>query len=108
MKKLTIEDFKERANKVHNNKYVYDKTDLDNRDGDGKVIVTCQIHGDFKVEPNKHLVGIGCSKCANNIKRTKEDFISNLIRKTIKSQLKIIINKHKEINLNINYVKIKI
>lgn len=80
MKKLTIEDFKERANKIHHNKYVYDKTDLNNRDEDGKVIVTCPIHGDFKVEPNKHLVGIGCSKCANNIKRTKEEVINDIKR----------------------------
>lgn len=78
MKKLTIEDFKKRANEAHKGKYIYDKTDLDNRDENGKVIVTCPIHGDFKVEPNKHIIGIGCSKCANNNKKTKEDVINEI------------------------------
>lgn len=42
------EDYIKKANKIHNNKYSYTKTDLYNRDKNGKIIITCPIHGDFK------------------------------------------------------------
>lgn len=74
-KKLTNEEFVKRASLVHNNKYIYDKTDVDNRDCDGKVIITCPIHGDFKQDPNNHLAGNGCKECAKI--KSKQPRISN-------------------------------
>lgn len=78
MKATTNTDFKKRASNVHNGKYIYDKTDLNNRDENGKVIITCPIHGDFKQDPNNHLRGIGCGKCANNTKKNSQDVINEI------------------------------
>ena len=78
MKRLSNDEFKLRANAKHNNFYDYSKTDLNNRDEDGKVVITCPIHGDFKQEPNNHLRGIGCGKCCGNIKKTKDEVIAEI------------------------------
>lgn len=67
-KKLTTEEFVKKANKVHNNKYSYEKSVYDgNRN---TVIITCPIHGDFEQLASNHLAGYGCKKCANE-KATK-------------------------------------
>jgi hypothetical protein len=46
MKKLTKEEFIQRALLIHNNKYLYDKVNYINTQT--KVIITCPIHGDFE------------------------------------------------------------
>ena len=74
-KTLTNDGFKERASLVHNGKYIYDKTDLNNRDENGKVVITCPIHGDFLQSPNNHLAGNGCQECAKI--NSKKPRISN-------------------------------
>lgn len=57
----TTETFIKHANIVHNNKYNYSKTIYkNNRD---KVIITCNLHGDFAKIPFSHLQGQGCPKC---------------------------------------------
>lgn len=59
--RMTLSDFIEKASKVHNNKYNYDKVDyISSKD---KIIITCPIHGDFIQAPNLHLFGEGCPKC---------------------------------------------
>ena len=68
-----LTDFIEKANKVHKNKYDYNKT-LFNRLRD-KVIITCPIHGDFKQIASDHLNGSGCQKCSGNYKLNNEEFI---------------------------------
>jgi hypothetical protein len=55
--------FIEKAQKIHGNKYSYGKTDLNNRDEKGRVIITCPKHGDFPQVPSSHLQGHGCPKC---------------------------------------------
>lgn len=62
-KKMTTEEFVKRAKEKHKNTYIYTKTDLDNRDEKGRVIITCPIHGDFLQTPSSHLVGKRCNKC---------------------------------------------
>lgn len=71
-KKMTTKEFKDKAKKIFKNKFKYDKTDLDNRDKDGKVIVTCVKHGDFKVTPANHLSGKGCPKCSGKFLTNEE------------------------------------
>lgn len=60
-KKLTTDEFIQKANIIHNNFYNYDKTvyELSSK----KVIITCPIHGDFQQTPNHHLDGEGCPIC---------------------------------------------
>jgi ferredoxin-like protein FixX len=54
-------EFIQKANKVHNNYYSYNKTDY--IDTNSKVIITCPKHGDFSQQPNPHIQGAGCPEC---------------------------------------------
>ena len=67
----------ERFNKIHNNKYTYDKSIFINTKT--KLIITCPIHGDFEQTPGNHLSGKGCLKCSGKNKYTTEDFIAKAI-----------------------------
>lgn len=58
------EEFSSKANKIHNNKYNYDKTDYINSRSD--VTITCPIHGDFEQNAAQHLAGAGCPCCNNS------------------------------------------
>ena len=60
--------------KIHKNKFDYSKVNYINNNSD--IIITCKIHGDFKINPYHHLKGIGCSKCSGNYRKTNDEFIS--------------------------------
>jgi len=68
-RRLTVEEFIEKSNKVHNNKYKYTKTIYDNTRS--KIIITCPQHGDFEQTPSNHIQGYGCPIC-NESKGEKE------------------------------------
>lgn len=61
-RRVSLNDFIQKANLVHNNKYTYKKADY--LTTDTKVIITCFQHGDFKQTPYHHLKGRGCPGCA--------------------------------------------
>lgn len=67
-KKLTQEEFIERAKIVHGDKYDYSKVEYINNDT--KICVICKKHGEFLIIPNNHLKGQGCPICGRE-KRTK-------------------------------------
>ena len=72
-KRLTTEEFIEKAKSVHKDKYVYSKVNyINNRT---KIVISCKKHGDFEQRPNDHLMGNGCSKCVNKYRPTNEEFI---------------------------------
>jgi hypothetical protein len=76
--KLTLEKFIERAINIHGNKYDYSKVIYTNMHK--KVIIGCNIHGDFNQTPNSHLQGSGCFRCgkdkiAHQFTLTKDQFI---------------------------------
>lgn len=60
-KKLSQEEFIERAKSLHENKYVY--TNVIYKNSTTKVSITCPIHGDFLQIPKAHLKGQGCKFC---------------------------------------------
>ena len=70
MKRLTTEEFIEKAKKVHGDRYNYSKVEYKNNCI--KVIIVCKIHDGFKQKPNGHLNGKGCPKCVGQNKTTKE------------------------------------
>ena len=74
---MTIEEFTERANIVHDNVYSYSSTTYFN--SRKKVDITCHIHGIFSQSPRCHLEGQGCYKCTTNRFITTEDFIKKAI-----------------------------
>jgi len=82
--KLTKEQFTERANTVHSNKYNYDKVDY--KTNKIKVTITCPDHQDFNQLPGQHLLGSGCPKCAREavgekLKKTNASSTASFIEK---------------------------
>jgi hypothetical protein len=69
-KRLSIEEFINRSQSVHKNKYIYDKVNY--VDIHTKVIITCLQHGDFEQDPASHLKGTCCPKCGYEISSTKQ------------------------------------
>ena len=66
---LTLQEFIETSNKIHNYKYNYDKVIYVNLST--SVIITCPIHGDFVQNPKSHKNGAECFRCGI-IKRSKK------------------------------------
>lgn len=70
MRKLTQEEFVEKATKVHNGKYDYSKAKYVNQTK--KVCIICPIHGEFWQTPSNHLYGAhGCDKCQIDYRKNK-------------------------------------
>ena len=114
--------FVEKSNKVHNNKYTYEKSNYIN--AITKVIVTCKNHGEFEIIPNNHLCGKGCRLCADEGKSIRssikfEDYLpkminvwgntynySNINWKGSSNYIKLLCSKHGEFNiLPYNHIK---
>ena len=103
MKKLTTENFIEKAKKIHGNKYDYSKVKyVNNRT---KVCIICPKHGEFWQQPGSHLNGVGCKKCFDE-KRfelnilTTEEFIKKAISihgKTYDYSNTIYTGRHKKV-----------
>ena len=67
-KRLTTEEFINRARDVHKNKYDYSASVYKNRETKSKII--CKKHGEFLQTPHNHLNGQGCPRCkAENISK---------------------------------------
>lgn len=66
MRKLTTEEFIQKAKEIHGDKFDYSKTVYKSSRED--VIIICPIHGEFTQMPKPHLSGTGCPKCGNKLK----------------------------------------
>ena len=64
MKKININNFIEKAKKVHGDKYDYSKVEYVNNKT--KVCIICPEHGEFWQTPSSHLNGCGCPNCGKN------------------------------------------
>jgi len=62
MKKLTTEEWIEKARFVHGDRYDYSKVEY--KKAREKACIICSTHGEFKQIPDSHLRGQGCPKCA--------------------------------------------
>lgn len=77
-RRLSHEDFLEKARAVHGDLYAYEATTYTS--ATAKITPTCAIHGEFSIIPGNFLQGHGCTKCGNSlkgshIKLTKDEFI---------------------------------
>lgn len=63
MRRLTQEEFLERSAALHGTKYNYTKAQYHSL-GD-KVIIICDVHGEFRQYAWDHLRGRGCIKCGH-------------------------------------------
>jgi len=70
--RLSMEDFLEKSNEVHGNKYDYSQVVYKNNSQPVNII--CAKHGPFLQAPHSHFSGSGCPKCIGRHKST-EDFI---------------------------------
>lgn len=62
--RVRTEDFIEKSNNVHGNKYDYSSTTYFRaRD---KVKIVCKEHGEFLQTPDNHLSSVGCPSCARH------------------------------------------
>ena len=66
--KIKIDNFIERAKKIHGNKYDYSLVEYKNYDT--KVKIICDIHGEFEQTPSNHLKGNDCLECSLNKRKT--------------------------------------
>ena len=74
-----LNEFIEKAQIIHNNKYDYSKVKYVNNHTD--ICIICPTHGEFTQSPNDHLYGKGCRKCSyesRGLKHrlTNEEFIA--------------------------------
>lgn len=83
-KRVTFEEFLERAKNIHGDKYCYKNSIFTGTNN--KININCPIHGEFEQIVHSHLSGNGCSKCGfekihNGKRLNNDDFI-------LKSRLK--------------------
>ncbi len=77
-KKITTEEFVQRAKEVHGDTFDYSQVEY--RNMDSKVTIRCKVHGVFTQWASSHLLGVGCSKCstaraADALRFTTEEFV---------------------------------
>lgn len=78
-KRLTTEEFIERAKAIHGNKYDYSLVEYISNKKEVKII--CPIHGVFKLRPNGHLCNRGCQICGGTKKSNTQEFTQRCINK---------------------------
>jgi hypothetical protein len=60
-RKLTLDEFINKANEIHNKKFDYTKVVY--IDSNTRVTIICPMHGEFKQKPSHHLTGSECQQC---------------------------------------------
>ena len=104
MKKLTKENFINKAKEVHHNKYDYSLVEYKN--SKTKIKIICPKHGIFEQRPGMHLIGQGCPYCSGRI--ISKEFVINKAKevhhnkydyslveyKNLQTKVKIICPKH--------------
>jgi hypothetical protein len=101
LKRLTTQQFIERAISVHGDRYDYFLADYIG--SKIKVKIICSVHGEFLQQPGNHLSGRGCTICGENYPLTNEivdkliinkniERIGNYINNKIKIDFKCLIN----------------
>ena len=71
MRKLTTQDFIDRARAVHGDKYGYAFSVY--QSAHEKVMIHCPEHGVFEQSPANHLFGLGCNSCAIDSRAKKKN-----------------------------------
>lgn len=83
-KKLTTEEFIERARKVHGDRYDYSFVEYIGNQN--KVKILCDKHKLFEQRPSAHMMGMGCKKCADEADgKRRRGTLEQFIEKSIKA-----------------------
>jgi len=89
---MGIENFIERARKIHN--YTYDYTAVKYVNAHTKVDIICKKHGKFMQSPDSHLRGQGCPYCYGNNRKTTEDFIKKAKKNNLEYDYSLVVYKN--------------
>jgi len=82
-KKLTLQEFIDKSNNIHNNYYNYSLTNYIN--STTKVKIICPKHGIFFQQPNNHMFGQRCIKCmGDNVRKARKKDINYFLEKAKK------------------------
>lgn len=73
VKKITTNQFIEKAIEIHKDRYDYSSTNYTNTRT--KIDILCKVHGVFIQTPHGHLSGQGCPKCNAGGRLTTDEFI---------------------------------
>jgi len=76
-KKLTQEEYIQKAKYVHGDRYDYSKAVYTK--SDETVVLVCSEHGEFKQRAADHLAGKGCSSCSGTKKLTQDEFLTKAV-----------------------------
>ena len=96
-RKLSTEDFIEKAREIHGDFYDYSKVEY--VDSNTPVTIICPIHGEFEQAPIVHLSGHGCTRCSR--KSNGEERINVLLtRFNIEFKTQYRINNESDISTN--------
>jgi len=76
-KKLSTEEFVQKAKLIHGERYEYSKVVY--QTAHNKVIIACKVHGDFEQKANGHLTGKGCLKCSGKEQLDTDSFVKKAI-----------------------------
>jgi len=87
-KKLTQQEFIDKANKKHN--YFYDYSQSIYLNSSTKIKIICPKHGLFEQQPINHLFGQGCIKCmSDNVRKARKLSHNEFVEKLEKIQPEI-------------------
>lgn len=86
MRKITHDEFLERVNQIHGNKI---KVLGQYKNRRTKILVQCFCGYEWEADSYSLTKGHGCPKCANNIKRTTEDF-KNIVKDLVGSEYEVL------------------
>ena len=107
----TLDEFIKKAKEIHGDKYDYSKSVYVK--SNIPLIITCPKHGDFSLQPNRHISSQnGCPKCSHVISRSETEIV-NYIKEIVNDDCEIITNdrtvlKGKELDIYIPSKKIAI
>lgn len=73
-----LNEFIEKAKKIHNNKYTYEKFTYSGKAKKG--IITCPQHGYYLQSPSDHLQGHGCLKCYHERRSVNKEKYLEMIK----------------------------
>lgn len=80
MRKLTTEEYINKAKKIHGEKCDYSNTVYTN--SRTLINICCPIHGEFSQMPKQHLNGDGCPKCGNVLSNAENEIYDFIIKNT--------------------------
>lgn len=85
--RLSTHEFIQKAKAVHGDKYDYSQSEY--VDTKTKVLINCELHGDFNQQPPLHLQGSGCPGCAKRGFNPSMQGYLYILRATDKDVIKI-------------------